>query len=306
MKVRVATAQFAVSSQPRRNADAIVAAIDEAATAGARVVHFCEGALSGYAPQDLEDWRGYDWHTLRVQARRVAEAAGARGIWVILGSAHPLSLDGSGALPHNSVYIIDDRGALLDRYDKRFCAGAEGEGELALYSPGDHACLFEIDGVRCGVMICHEYRYPELYRDYKWQGAQLVFHSFHAANNSDDVISELEAQVGAEHHAYNWGRTLPEITMPATLVATAAASHMWISAANCSAPRSCWSSFFVRPDGVIAGRLERDHPGVLVYEVDTEAPLYESTRHWRDRAIAGRFHSGTPIDAARSRQRQTF
>lgn len=108
------------------------------------MVHFCEGALSGYAPQDLEDWRGYDWHTLGVQARRVAEAAGARGIWVILGSAHPLSLDRPGALPHNSVYVIDDRGALLDRYDKRFCAGADGEGELAL-----RALHTSIDAARC-------------------------------------------------------------------------------------------------------------------------------------------------------------
>lgn len=306
MRLRVATAQFPVSSQPELNADAIIDAIDQAASAGARVVHFCEGALSGYAPQDLDDWRGYDWHALRSQAHRVTEAAAARGVWVVLGSAHPLSLDGPGPLPHNSVYIIDDRGVLIDRYDKRFCAGARGEGELALYNPGDHPCVFEIDGLRCGVMICHEYRYPELYRDYKRRGVQLVFHSFHAANNSDEVMAELEQQVGPEHHAHNWGRTLPEITMPATLVATAAASHLWLSAANSCAPRSCWSSFFVRPDGVIVGRLERDQPGVLLYEVDTEAPLYESTRHWRDRAIAGRFQSGTPVEAARSRDRRSF
>lgn len=306
MKVRVATAQFAVSRHPEQNAGAIIKTLDESAAAGARVLHFCEGALSGYAPHDLENWRDYDWRALGTQARRVAEAAAARGIWVILGSAHPLCLDGSGPRPHNSVYVIDDKGALIDRYDKRFCAGGENEGELALYSPGDHRCVFEIDGVRCGVMICHEYRYPELYRDYKRQGVDLLFHSFHAANNSDELMSELEAQVGAEHHDYNWGRTLPEITMPATLVATAAANHMWMSGANSSAPRSCWSSFFVRPDGVIVDRLDRDQPGVLINDVDTKAPLYESTRHWRDRAIAGTLYSGTPADAARSRDRRRF
>lgn len=312
MKLRIATAQFDVTPDPRANVEQVLALIDEASEAGARVVHFCEGALSGYAPHDLPDYENYDWPALQAAATRVAARAGERGLWVLLGSAHRLADGGDGGEasegppPHNSVYIIDDAGTLRDRYDKRFCAGAAGTGELAVYSPGDHPCVFEIDGIRCGILICHEYRYPELYRAYKRDGVQLIFHSFHAANVTPSELEEIRAQVGAENHALNWGSTLPEITMPATLVATAASSHMWISAANSSTDFSCWPSCFVRADGVITGRSERGQPGLLISELDTEAPIYESTRPWRDRAMAGRLHSGELVDVARSRRRDRF
>lgn len=44
--------------------------------------------------------------------------AGMAVLRVVLGSAHRLS---GANNPHNSLYVIDDDGALVDRYDKRFC-----------------------------------------------------------------------------------------------------------------------------------------------------------------------------------------
>ena len=62
---------------------------------------------------------------------------------VVLGSAHRLTEPNK---PHNSLYIIDEEGRLIDRYDKRFCSGdASGmTGDLAHYSPGDHFSVFAI------------------------------------------------------------------------------------------------------------------------------------------------------------------
>lgn len=92
--------------------------------------------------------------------------------------------------PHNSLYIIDDRGDLVDRYDKRFCAGDGSPnpqtGDLANYSPGNHFSVFSINGVRCGALICHDYRYPELYRQYKRRGVEVMFHFYHAGNISPE------------------------------------------------------------------------------------------------------------------------
>jgi predicted amidohydrolase len=97
-------------------------------------------------------------------------ATGARsgaglGLRVVLVSAHPLT---GRRKPHNSLYIIDDRGQIVDRYDKMFCSGdpSEKTGDLAHYTPGDHFSDFSIKGVRCGPLICHDYRYPGLYREY--------------------------------------------------------------------------------------------------------------------------------------------
>jgi predicted amidohydrolase len=274
----------------------------EARDRGADVVHFPEGALSGYVGADRASHADVAWEVVRDCALRIKELAGELGLWVILGTSHRLTAPNK---PHNSLYIIDDHGQLVDRYDKRFCAGdASGTtGELAHYTPGDHPCLFGIRGVRCAALICHEYRYPELYRDYKRQGAQLVFHSFHAANVSPQRLAQMRGEVGEANGRIAGGSTYPEITMPAAMIASAAANHVWISSANSSARFSCWGSFFVRADGVITGRLERHATDVLLSEIDTEAPLYDATTAWRDRAIAGVFHSGELVEDRRSENR---
>ena len=303
MKLSVATCQFPVSSDIDRNRRYIERQLRWAKQRGAHVAHFCEGALSGYVGADFPSFAGYDWGLLEERTREIFELARQLRIWVLLGSSH--RLDGRHK-PHNSVYVIDDSGALLDRYDKMFCAGdaSAREGELAQYSPGSHFCVFEIRGVRCGLLICHEYRYPELYREYKRRGVELMFHSFHAGNATPQRWKAMQRQVGAEYHRLNRESTLPGITMPASMQAASASSHLWISCSNTSARESCWPAFFVRPDGVVTGRLRRNVAGVLITRVDTEQLLYDSTLAWRDRAMRGVYHSGRRVRDPRSARRR--
>lgn len=304
MKLRVATSQFPVSSDVRRNARFVRRQMREAKAAGAHVVHFCEGALSGYAGPDLDSFDGFDWGALRAATEEILALAAELRIWVLLGSAHPLT---GRRKPHNSVYVVDDRGRLVDRYDKRFCAGPAdaSEGDLSHYTPGDHATTFSIRGIRCGVLVCHDYRYPELYRDYKRRGVDVLFHSFHAGHASAPTVAAMQAQVGEPYHRLNHGTTYPEITMPAASQAAAASSHLWISCSNSSARYSCWPAFFVRADGVVTGRLRRHATGLLVSTVDPRAPLYDSTRVWRRRAMRGVLHSGrTPRDPRSANRRR--
>jgi deaminated glutathione amidase len=152
--------------------------------------------LSGYAGTDFETFAGYDWDRLRDATDEIAEHAYQLRLWVVLGSAHRLS---GSHRPHNSLYVISDSGQIVERYDKRFCSGDPGEqsGDLAHYSPGSHFSVWSIDGVWCGAMICYGYRYPELYREHKKCGVQLVFHSFHAARASPRRIATISAAIGA-------------------------------------------------------------------------------------------------------------
>jgi predicted amidohydrolase len=234
--------------------------------------------------------------------QRVLDLARESRIWVLLGSAHRLTAPHK---PHNSLYVINDRGEIVDRDDKMFCAGDRSgdAGELAHYSPGSHFSVFSIRGVRCGALICHEYRYPELYREYKRRGVQLMFHSFHAGNIPPERFRAMQDAVGDGNRRLNRGATLPGITMPATMIAEAANNHVWISCPNSSARESCWPSFFVRPDGVVTGRLRRNTAGVLISEMDTDEEIYDSTAAWRDRAMSGILHSGTLVRDARSERR---
>lgn len=302
MKLMIATCQFPTSSDIHANFNYISQLMKKSRDRGADVAHFPESCLSGYAGADIESFEDFDWPRLKDLTYRLIDLAGELHLWVVIGSAHKLSVTQK---PHNSLYIINNEGHMIDRYDKRFCAGdaTEETSDLAHYTPGNHFSVFEINGIRCGALICHDYRYPELYREYKRRGVQLMFHSYHAAHMSPERLKNMEAEVGKENHFINCGTTYPAITMPASMIAAAASSHIWISCPNSSAKERCWGSFFVRADGVITGKLDRHSTDALISHIDTEVKIYDSTRTWRDRALAGNLHSGTLVEDERSANR---
>jgi predicted amidohydrolase len=273
----VATCQFAQSANPRRNATQVCRQITQAKAKGAHLAHFPESALTGYPGAEMESFDGYDWDLLRAQTQRVLDAARRARMWVVVGSAHPLT---GGHKPHNCVYVISPEGAVVDRYDKRFCTG----GDLRHYSPGDHFTTFTARGVKCGVLICYDIRFPELYREYKKLGVQLMLHSF--------------------HNAAGKGPTIHTIIMRRSCQCRAATNYMWISANNASNHYQLWPSGFITPDGRVAGQGRLHAAAVLVHTVNTSEKFYDASRDWRDRCMRGILHSGTLVKDPRSRSRK--
>jgi predicted amidohydrolase len=274
-----------VEAEIRHNLRWVKKQVRQAAEQGAQVAHFSECALSGYAGVDIPDADAIDWDELVEATQQIQAVAKETGVWVLLGSSHRLS---DGNKPHNSVYVINHRGKLVDRYDKRFCTGElkrKPTFDLSHYSPGNRAVTFRVGGVRCGVLICYDYRFPELYRDYKAAGVDVLFQSFHNARGT--VVEDEE---------YNIWRTI----VPATMSCRAAENHMWVSANNSTARPSRWASFAVRPDGRIMGKLKLHQPGVLITEMVLDPTFFDAPGPWRKRAMNGLLHSGTLVSDPRS------
>lgn len=286
--LRVATCQFAVENSAAKNRREILALVDEAADGGAQVAHFSEAALTGYPGLDMPDFSQIDWQEVADATREIAAAAKQRGIWVLLGSSHPL---GDGLRPHNSIYVINNKGKIVDRYDKRFCTGTAGKRptmDLVHYTPGNRTTTFKIAGVTCAALICYDYRFPELFRELSALGVKIVFQSFHNAR-----------KMPVADQKYNIWRTI----VPATMCCRAAENHFWISAANTQARPSQWASFAVRPDGAIVGELKLHKRGVLLTDMAIDPNLYDAPGPWRSRAIAGILHSGELVEHPRSQDR---
>jgi predicted amidohydrolase len=275
--LQVATCQFPVSGDVSENAGWIRRQMEAARAQGADIVHFSETALSGYAGVDLPSLAGYPWDRYREEFESIRAAARRLQLWVVLGAHHRLSGD---RRPHNSLYVIDPTGAIVDRYDKRFCT----TGDLKHYTPGDHFVTFEVKGVRCGLLTCYDIRFPELYRAYAALGVRLMFHSFHNARQKE----------GSVH----------PVIMPATAQARAADHTMFISLNNSSAPRS-WESRFITPDGLVAGKLVLDEPGVMVNPVDPAKKYYDAAAPFRPAAQAGILNSGELVSDPRSADRRS-
>ena len=267
MKLKIATCQFPVDENIERNRDYIIRQMKAAKGADVDVAHFSESCLGGYGGKEVSTFKGYDWDLLRKCTLDIMDLAGQLKLWTILGSNHPLT---GKHKPHNSLYVINDRGKIVDRYDKMFCCGDQSEKkyDLKYYSPGSKFVVVTIKGVKCGFLICHEYRYPELYRQYKKLGAELVFHSYHCGNNT---AARLRQTLNI------WG-----VTAPPTMQAAAANNSVWISANNTSRRECSFGSFVVRPDGIITGKLARN------------------------RAVNGIYHSGTLVKDRRSRDRTSL
>jgi predicted amidohydrolase len=285
MKLRIAACQFPVSADIERNKRYIVGQLETAARAGAHVAHFSECALGGYAGYDFESFRGYDWRRLRAATEEIIERAREAGLWVVLGSNHRLT---GRHRPHNSLYVISPERGIVERYDKLFCMGRPAELDLAHYTAGSRFVVVKIHGVSCGFLICHDWRYPEVYREYERRGVELICQSWYDGN-----ISEEELARGG-------GVCVNASVLPATVQGHAACNHLWISAANTSKRLSAMGAMLVRPDGLIVGKAPRNRAHVLLGTVDTALELEDLSAPWRRRAASGVLHSGETVSDPRS------
>lgn len=273
----LATASSLISPNVRVNGAHIREMMGQARTEGARVIHFPEGALSGYAKNEVLAWQDVDWECIRSEIGLITEAAKALGLWVALGCNHQLNAPN---LPHNSLYVISDKGELVDRYDKRLCSHTEING---WYSPGTSPVVIEVDGYRFGLALCIEVQFPELFMEYGRLGADAVLLSAYAREPVFHVLAQ----------------------------AYAAANNLWISV---STPTQCAASLPVAvfaPDGSLAAKgVSAGAPSLIKTTLDRDDERYDialkKARPWRALAREGGIYSVRMVDDERSRNKRAL
>ncbi|MBW7991398.1 MAG: carbon-nitrogen hydrolase family protein [Planctomycetes bacterium] len=276
--LKIATCQFAVSDSVKRNAKRICDFLRKAKKARADIIHFSECALSGYVGTDFPNFAGYDWELLKEETEKIMALAGELKIWVVLGSTHRLTEPNK---PHNSLYLINPKGKIADRYDKRFCT----PGDLRRLTPGNRFVNFTIKGIKCSLLICFDLRFPELYRPLYKEGVKCIFQSFYNAR-----------QQGQSVHTH---------IMRQTMQCRAATNYFWISCANSSGYYSPYPSCFIQPDGKIVQQLRLNRPGIMVNSVDLKRKFYDPMVNFRDMVLAGALDNGKKTIADRRSKNTT-
>jgi predicted amidohydrolase len=266
--IKVATCQFAVGASIKRNSKRICEFLRKAKKARADIVHFSECALSGYVGTDFPNFEGYDWDLLKEETQKIMALAHELHLWVVLGSTHPLTEPNK---PHNSLYLINPEGRIVDRYDKRFCT----PGDLRRLMPGNRFADFTINGVKCSLLICFDLRFPEIYRQLYKQKVNCIFQSFYNAR-----------QKGPSVHTH---------IMRQTMQCRAATNHFWVSMSNSSGYYSPYPSCFIQPDGKIVKQLRQNRPGLMVNTVDLSKKFYDPMADFRDMAVSGVLSNGPKI-----------
>jgi predicted amidohydrolase len=270
--LRIAIAQPTITSDARENGRKIRQLMREAAAEAARLVQFPEGLLSGYAKEQIQDWNDMDWAAVREEFGQITALAAELGLWVLLGSAHPLTPPNR---PHNSLYVISDKGQVIDRYDKRFCSNTE---ITRFYSPGFKPVVFDIDGFRFGCVICIEINFPELFSEYERLGVDCLLLSAYPV----DSTFETKARAHASINAYWLAMSLPSQT-----------AHLV-------------SSGLIGPDGGYLVQVS-DGAEMVIGELDREAPELASAlnlaRPWRASARGGEIYTSRRVEDPRSADR---
>jgi omega-amidase len=163
--MKCCTAQISsVWDDPGKTLEKARPLIQEAAQADADIICFPEQFATGWDPlshSHIEDRSGKIIGTLRAYAREYSIA--------IIGSFRERIIP----FPHNTTVAIGSDGTILATYAKMHLFTPAQENRA--YTPGLDLGLFSLQGVRCGLAICYDLRFPSLFRIYAKKGVQAVF-----------------------------------------------------------------------------------------------------------------------------------
>lgn len=155
------------------NAAKILCHAANATEQGAKLLVTPELSLTGYPPEDLLFREAFIQAVELELEKLVADLAQYQDLTVLIG--HPQRItapDGRIAL-HNRVSVARN-GAIIGSYSKQKLPNHEVFDELRYFEPGNTPCIFEINGVKIGVIICEDAWHSGPAAQAKHAGAQLL------------------------------------------------------------------------------------------------------------------------------------
>jgi predicted amidohydrolase len=167
MTIRVAACQIDPQlGEVDRNLEHIERVVAEAATAGARLVVLPEAAVTGYVFENLDEALTVAQRAVAVAEQRLADAALGAGVALIVGT-----LEAEAREVFNTALIFTGDGQRF-RYRKMHLPYL-GVDRFATPGP-DPPEVYDLAGMRVGVLICYDLRFPEAARICALEGADLV------------------------------------------------------------------------------------------------------------------------------------
>ena len=175
--MKVATFQFAVSSDVSKNLEIIERAIIQAEKNGVELLVFPECALTGYPPRDIKSSSEVDFDLVHESCVRLKETCDKSGVAFILG----MIAKENGQIFNRAVFFAP--GEKCKIYEKRALWGWDRDNFVA----GKDAGIVDYKGFRIGIRICFEVRFPEYFRELYKAGADLAVVLFYDVSDTDDM-----------------------------------------------------------------------------------------------------------------------
>ena len=249
----------------------LVSLLERAAAAGAELAVFPEMALTTFFPRwPLDDQREidafYETQMPGPQTRPLFDAARRLKVGFALGYAELCEEQGRRRR-FNSMVLVGADGELIGRYRKMHIPGSEEAQsgvtthlERRYFEPGNLGFpVYPYRGVRVGLSLCNDRRWPETYRMLCLNGAQVVLIGY----NTPVVLDEAPALA----HLRMFHNHLP-------MQAGAYQNTLWVAAAAKAGLEDgqalIGGSCIIAPTGEIAALATTIDDDVVVHHADLD------------------------------------
>ena len=223
--------------------------VSQASAQGAEIVCFPEAYLPGLRGQDF-DVLPFDRAAENQTLQAVAQYARGYKVATILGMER-LTESGRQIV----AAVIDAEGQIQGVQTKNQLDPTEDR----FYVPGTSRQLFEINGLKFGVAICHEgWRYPEAVRWAAVRGAKIVFHPHHTGSDRQGV------------RLTKWGDAAAPYYEKAMMMRSIE-NGIYFASVNYALRFQESATSLIAPSGTCQAFLPYGQEGVLVQKIDLDA-----------------------------------
>ncbi|XP_049871518.1 omega-amidase NIT2 isoform X2 [Pectinophora gossypiella] len=173
--LKIALVQMSVCAEKAKNIEAAVCWISKAKDAGAELVALPECFNSPYGTKYFNEYA--EEIPSGETSRALSEAAAKHGVCVV-GGTMPERRDGK---LYNTCTVWDGSGKLLATYRKMHLFDIDIPNKITFkesdsLSPGNQVTTFEYKGVKIGLGICYDLRFPELAHIMAKDGCSLLIY----------------------------------------------------------------------------------------------------------------------------------
>lgn len=190
--MKVALVQMNSQDNKQENINKAFKFMDDAISQGATIICLSEKFMYWGPDRTGEDIDSIKINNFRDYAKR-------NNVNIILGSI-ALKVKNSNNIT-NTCLVIDRNGNIVHRYDKIYMYTVDKPNlkidEASDTVAGSSLGLVELDGVKIGIGICFDLRYPEYFKALSTSGAEVMFlpSSFRKATGALawDVLSKARA-----------------------------------------------------------------------------------------------------------------
>jgi predicted amidohydrolase len=248
--------------------------VEEAAAKGVDIVCFGELFLTPFFPNRLiQDYEKYFLELPSEITDPLFKLARAKGVAMVFPYG-----ERAGKYFYNSAAVFDRAGRHLGTYRKTHIPailpselkGGTGSYEKFYFSPGSEFPVWDLDGVKIGIQICYDRKFPEGSRALALKGAEVLFMPICAATYGETKLRGNTWELPLQARAYENGTFVVAVNR----------------AGNENGRNHMGKSMIVNPVGAeIMAIASGDKPELLVATLDLDdvAAAQKSLPWWRDR-----------------------